>query len=147
MFMLKINKLAIPITAVAAFAMSSVYYSPIVLGNVLRSVDPVAGVAMTPSPVKGLGEIARTVAITYVLAHLITLLGSTGWRQRVSLALWIWFGFSALMWAGAIMWEGTPWQVAAIHSGDWLLKTLLISVLLGMLAPKEYSHGERQANG
>ena len=93
--MLKVNKLAIPIAAVAAFAMSSVYYSPLLMGSVLRTVDPVAGVAMTPSPAKGLGEIARTLAITYVLAHLITLLGSTGWRQTVSLALWIWFASPA----------------------------------------------------
>jgi catalase len=25
---------------------------------------------------------------------------------------------TTLMWVGAVMWEGTPWQVAVIHSGD-----------------------------
>jgi hypothetical protein len=49
----------------------------------------------------------------------------------VRLALWLWFGFSAMMWTGAIMWEKTPWQIAAIHSGDWLVKTVLIAVILG----------------
>jgi hypothetical protein len=37
-----------------------------------------------------------------------------------------------MMWVGAIMWERTPWQVAAIHSGDWLLKTILIGVIVGV---------------
>jgi hypothetical protein len=28
--------------------------------------------------------------------------------------------------------EKTPWQVVAIHSGDWLLKTILIAVIVGI---------------
>ena len=88
---------------------------------------------MTPSITRVLGEIVRTLVITYVLARLIALLGGGGdWKSAVRLALWLWFGFSAMMWVGAITWEKTPWQVAAIHSGDWLLKTILIAVIVGV---------------
>jgi CBS domain containing-hemolysin-like protein len=87
---------------------------------------------MTPSIGKILGEIVRTLVITFVVARLITLLGGTDWKSAVHLAIWLWFGFSAMMWIGAIMWEKTPWQIAAIHSGDWLLKTMLIAVILGV---------------
>ena len=77
-------------------------------------------------------EIARTLVITYVLARLIALLGNGNWKGAVGLGLWLWFGFSAMMWVGAIMWEKTPWQIAAIHSGDWLVKTVLIAAILGL---------------
>jgi len=30
------------------------------------------------------------------------------------------------------LWENNPWQVAAIHSGDRLLKALLLAVILGV---------------
>ena len=130
--MFRVNYWAIVVAAVAAFVMSSLYYSPLLLGGVWRSVDPVATAGMAPSIGKILGEIVRTLVITFVVARLITLLGSTDWKSAVHLAIWLWFGFSAMMWIGAIMWEKTPWQIAAIHSGDWLLKTMLIAVILGV---------------
>jgi len=86
---------------------------------------------MTPSMGRVLAEIVRTLVIAYVLARLISILGSNGWRSAVLLAIWLWFGFSAMMWVGAVMWENTPWPVAAIHAGDWLVKTLLIAFILG----------------
>jgi hypothetical protein len=130
--MLKINYWAVVVAALAAFVMSLLYYSPLLLGNVWGAVDPVATAGTTPSVGKVLGEIVRTLVITYVLARLMALLGANGWKGAVPLALWLWFGFSAMMWVGAIMWEKTPWQIAAIHSGDWLQKTLLIAVILGV---------------
>ena len=129
---LKINPVAVVVAALAAFVMSSLYYSPLVLGNVWRAVDPGSAAGTTPSIGKVLGEVVRTLVVTYVLARLIALLGGGDWTSAVRLALWLWLGFSAMMWVGAIMWEQTPWQIAAIHSGDWLLKTLLIAVILGV---------------
>ena len=134
--MLRINYWA-DVAALAAFVMSSLYYSPLLLGNVWRSVDPGPAAAATPSMGKVVAEMVRTLVITYVLARLIALLGDGNWKSAVSLALWLWFGFSAMMWVGAIMWEKTPWPIAAIHSGDWLLKTLLIAAIIGMWRGKK----------
>lgn len=130
--MRRINPLAVVVTAFAAFVFSSLYYSPLLLGNVWRAVDPTAAAGMKPSIGRVLGEIARTLIITYMLAHLLALLGSKYWKSGVWLALKLWFGFSFMMWIGAIMWENTPWPVAAIHTGDWLVKTVLITFLLGI---------------
>jgi len=49
---------------------------------------------------------------------------------------------------GAIMWEKTSWQIAAIHSGDWLLKTLLTAVILGVWPSRAPTRlrGSSQAN-
>jgi hypothetical protein len=137
----RINVLAVLVAAVCAFVMSSLYYSPLLLGNVWRAVDPVAS-SMTFSPWKGVAEIVRTLGITFVMARLLLLLGTNDVKSATQFALWIWFGFSALMWIGAIIWEGTPWQVAAIHSGDWLLKTLLIAVVLGLWSKRTATHGK-----
>jgi hypothetical protein len=130
--MRKINHWAVLVAAFAAFVMSSLYYSPLLLANVWRTVDPGPASSASPTIGKVVAEIARTLVITYVLARLIALLGNGNWKSAVGLAVWLWFGFSAMMWAGAIMWEKTPWQIAAIHSGDWLLKTLLIAAIIGL---------------
>lgn len=142
--MLKISYWAVVVGAFAAFVMSSLYYRPLLLGNVWRAVDPAAVIGTAPLIWKVIGEIVRTVIITYVLARLIVLLGGGGWKRAVGLAVLVWFGFSAMMWLGAIMWEGTPWQIAAIHSGDWLLKTILICFVLGLWSDRSVGRGNEQ---
>jgi hypothetical protein len=130
--MFKINYWAVLVAAFAAFVMSSLYYSPLLLGNVWPAVDPGPAAGASPSIGTAVAEFARTLVITCVLARVIALLGNGKWKSAVGLAVWLWFGFSATMWVGAIMWEKTPWQIAAIHSGDWLLKTLLITAIIGV---------------
>ena len=115
----------------AAFVMSSLYYSPPLLGNVWRAVDPI-GADATLSLWKVPVEILRTFGVTYVAARLLAMVGRDGVGNAVRLALLLWFGFSGLMWVGAVMWERSPWQVAAIHSGDWLVKIVLISAVLSV---------------
>jgi Protein of unknown function (DUF1761) len=127
--MVRMNYWSIVVAAFAAFVMSSLYYSPPLLGNVWRSVEPAAK-NITFSPWKLLIEIPRTLGVTFVMARLLTMLGAADVKSAVKLALWLWFGFSALMWVGAVTWEQNPWQVAVIHSGDWLLKIVLIAVIL-----------------
>ena len=56
--------------------------------------------------------------------------------DAVGQALWLWLGFSAMMWVGAILWERTPWQLAAIHAGDWLIKLLIIAAMVGAWLPR-----------
>jgi hypothetical protein len=128
--MLKMNYWAVVVAAIAAFLMSSLYYSPLLLGNLWRDVDSVARTGIRPSTGTAIVELARTLAITFVIAKLVAQLGASSWKSALRLALWLWFGFSAMMWIGAIMWEKTSWKIAAIHSGDWLLKTTLVAVIL-----------------
>jgi hypothetical protein len=130
--MVKTDYWAVVVAGLAAFVMSSLYYSPLLLGNLWRAVDPVATAGMTPSLLKAVGELFRTIIITLVIARLMALLGGRDWKGAVLLALWLWFGFSGMMWVGAIVWEKTPWQIAAIHSGDWLVKTVLIASILSV---------------
>ena len=85
---------------------------PPLFGNVWRAVDPVAK-AVTFSPWKLLVEIPRTLAVTFAMARLLTTLEANDAKSAAKLALWLWFGFSALMWVGAVTWEQNPWQVAA----------------------------------
>src|SRR5262249_18506121 len=94
--MVRTNYWAVVVAAFAAFVMSSLYYSPPLFGNVWRAVDPVAK-AVTFSPWKLLVEISRTLAVTFVMARLLTMLEAKDAKSAAKLALWLWFGFSALM--------------------------------------------------
>ncbi|BDD83875.1 hypothetical protein TPB0596_36380 [Tsukamurella pulmonis] len=48
-------------------------------------------------------------------------------------AVVLWVAFPLVLLTGSIIWERVPWQTAAIHAGDWLLKLVLIAIVLGLL--------------
>jgi hypothetical protein len=37
-----------------------------------------------------------------------------------------------VLWTGVMMWENTPWRLAALHAGDWLVKLLVVSVIVSV---------------
>jgi hypothetical protein len=43
------------------------------------------------------------------------------------LAVGLWARFPAVLLTGSVVHEKVPWKLAAIHSGDWLVKLLIIT--------------------
>jgi len=54
------------------------------------------------------------------------------WRGGLLLGLALWIGFPFVLWTGAMIHENTPWKLAAIHAGDWLVKLLVVAVLVSV---------------
>ena len=125
--------MAVVVTSVAAIATSSVWY--IVFGKArieLLGKEPGASVDTTkPQPARMAVEIVRTLVVTCVLAHFVVLLGITGWISAVKLGLWLWIGFPFMILVGSVLWDKVPWELAAIHAGDWLVKLLVMAIILG----------------
>jgi hypothetical protein len=48
--------------------------------------------------------------------------------EALILGFVLWFGFYAVQMAGAIIWDNMPWQLGAVHAGDWLMKMLFITL-------------------
>jgi hypothetical protein len=129
----RINYLAVVVAAVAAFVLSSAYYGLLGQAVIKLHADPAAAAAtLKPAPWKVIVELARTLIVAYVLAVLAARLGIADWRSAVQLAVMLWIAFSVVMWIGAIMWENVPVALAAIHTGDWLVKTVLVTVIVGL---------------
>ena len=129
-----INYLAVVVAAVAAFVVSTVWY--IVFGKEMMKLQGVKPDAMAdmekPQPWKILVEIVRSLVVAYVLARFVVLLGVVEWMGAVQLGVWAWIGFPITLLVGSVIWENTPWKLAAIHAGDWLVKILFIVAILGV---------------
>jgi len=50
--------------------------------------------------------------------------------EAVRLGLVLRLGFPFVLLIGSSIWEDVPWKLAAVRAGDWLLKTLLMTVML-----------------
>ncbi|CAM3295520.1 DUF1761 domain-containing protein [Tsukamurella hominis] len=122
----------IVVAAFAAFVLSSVYYvllSPVeqrALGE--RALD-----RGKPGPPKVAAELVRTVVVAAGFAWIAERSDLLGLPGALALALVLWIAFPVVLLTGSIIWERVPWQTAAIHAGDWLLKLVLIAVALGLL--------------
>jgi hypothetical protein len=130
----EINGWAVVVAAAAAFLASSVWY--IAFGKQrmkLLGHDPGARADMRRVPAwKKLAESVRGLVVAYVLARLVVLLGVADWRSAVQLGVWVWIGFPLMILVGSVLWDRRPWKLAAIHSGDWLLKLLIMAVILAL---------------
>jgi hypothetical protein len=130
--MLRMNYLAVVVAAVAAFVASFVWYA--IFGNAvmeLRGVDPAsAAEAGTPAWAM-LFVVVQSLIVAFMLAYFVARLGVADWSGAVRLGVLIWV-FPAMILLGSVVHEDVPLMLAAIHSGDWLVKLLLMSVILGV---------------
>jgi len=124
-----LNYLAIVAAALVAFVSSSVWY--VVFNG--QPADRSPGDAATkPKPWQIAVEMARSSVVATVLAWLATELAITTWGGSALLGLVMWIGFPVVLLLGSVIWEDVPWRLAATHAGDWLLKLLVISVIVGI---------------
>ncbi|MGH7701912.1 MAG: DUF1761 domain-containing protein [Gemmatimonadales bacterium] len=124
------NYRAIVVAALAAFVASSVWY--IAFGNLLAQMSPAfAGHLKEGASWRQPAVILQGLVLALVLARLVRAAGVTDWPGAARLAVWLWVGLVAVQWVGALMWEDTPWKIAAIHAGDWLVKLLIIAIIVG----------------
>ena len=124
--------IGIAVAAVAAFILSSIYYvvtTPIekrTLGD--RVID-----RGKPPAWKVVTELLRTAVVGAAFAWVAAQAGMLTLPGSLLLALVLWVAFPLVLLTGSIIWERVPWQTAAIHAGDWLLKLLLVALVLGLI--------------
>lgn len=132
--MVQVNYLAVLASAVAAFVVGGLWYSPVLFGKAymsLRGLDPNGANAMTLPLDEMVAEFARWLVIGFVLARFMTLLGIANLSAALTFGLWMWLAIYTAL-AGSVVHEGTPWRLYAIHVGDGLVKILLIAAILGL---------------
>ena len=124
--------LAIVVAAVAAFVVSSIYYS---LATPLerRALGDAAVDRGRPAPWKVVTELARTAVVAGGFAWIAQRGSDSGLADALLLAVVVWLAFPVTLLTGSVIWERVPPVTAAIHAGDWLLKLVLIAVALGLL--------------
>jgi hypothetical protein len=71
-------------------------------------------------------ELVRSATVATAVAVLAERTGSRRSRDGTRLALGLWAAFPAVLLTGSVVHERVPWQQAAIHGGDWLVKLLLV---------------------
>lgn len=133
----KINYLAVVIIGLIAFALSLLWYSPLLFGDIWmkhRNATPQSAPQWTMffAPL-------RELIVSYVMAMLITRLAISKWKDAVAMTFLLWVAFHAVGMAGAIIWDNMPLALGAVHAGDWLMKMLLMGIVLSLWHKNKFS--------
>jgi hypothetical protein len=121
------NYLGVVAAAAAAFVASGLWYSPLLLGNQYVRVRGADAGVMAPGEI--LVELVRTLVVAYVFARFVMLLGVRDWKRALRVGLWVWIGFPTMILLGSVAHENVPLPLAAIHAGDWLVKSLIMAIV------------------
>jgi hypothetical protein len=129
--------LPVVVATLTAFVFSAVWYTVfaktrmLLLGN-----DLSASADMMTVPVsQKLFELARSLIVVIVVAHLLEIAQVSGWLGSVRLGVWLCI-FPVMILLGAALWDKRPWMLVAIHGGDWIIKIILVAVILGVWRQK-----------
>ncbi|WP_163507502.1 DUF1761 domain-containing protein [Fodinicola acaciae] len=121
-----INYWAVLVAAAATLVTSSVYY--VAFSAVWLSLR---GSASRPSGTEIFLQCLQNLVIALALAYLLkwSRIDSTAGALRVGLV--VWGGFQAMAIAGSVLHEQYPVGLYLLHSGDALIMTLLMALILG----------------
>lgn len=113
---------------VVALVLSGIYY-----GVLAGRLAMASGTPPTEPTVWRIGaEGLRSLVTVSVVAVLAEATGTEGLTGGLVLGLLLWVGFPLTLWAGAMLHERTPWRLAAIHGGDWLMKLVVVALIVSM---------------
>jgi hypothetical protein len=136
--MTRTKVISIALAAVSAFAASSLWYSPVLFG---RQFVALSGVAASASPDgwKIAAEMLRNLLLASVICWLLTHQEANRLRAALSFAAILWLGFPFTVLSGSVLWQNLPPELALIHSGDWLMKVLLMTLIPWSIGRKEWT--------
>jgi len=130
--MITVNLSAVLVAAIVAFVVSTAWYITFNRERMkLLGTPPADRERPKMQPGKMLLEIIRNILLAYILAHFVILVGATDWQGAVEMGLWLWIAFPFLILAGSVLWDKVPVKLAALHAGDWLLKLVIVTAILG----------------
>jgi hypothetical protein len=118
----------IGVAAGAAVVASGAWYAA--FGRRLADLDE-AYADPSPAPWVLPVELARSATVATAVAALAARSGIERPADAVRLGLGLWGAFPVVLLTGSVVHEQVPWQQAAIHAGDWLVKLLLVSAITG----------------
>ncbi|MEX5718068.1 DUF1761 domain-containing protein [Geodermatophilus maliterrae] len=124
-----VSPLRVAAAAAGAFAASSAWYAAFG-ARLARLDDAYAGPGLSPAVVAPV-ELVRSGVVATAVSLLADRLPARGPRDALALGAGLWAAFPVVLLTGSVVHEKVPWQQAAIHGGDWLVKLLLVSAVVG----------------
>ncbi len=132
-----INYWAILAAVIANMAIGTLWYGP-VFGSYWMKLAGLTKEGMRTMALKPwqaiLGGAVTAFLLAYVLAHVANAFQASDVTGALTLAFWVWIGFTAVTLAEPFLWEGKPYQLFALNAARSLLTLVVMSLIIVLWA-------------
>lgn len=134
---MEVNLLGVLVAAIVSMVIGSMWYSPLLFGNIWMKLS---GVKFPKNKQKqqkmmltgyGLGLLSSLVT-AYVLGHFIVLMEADTAGAGAQIAFWAWLGFVLTTQFGAVIWEQRSYKLLLIGGSNMLINFLAMGVILAI---------------
>ena len=130
-----VNFLAVIISALVAFIIGGLWYSPILFGNAWMKSSGMIEKDIKKQKSKGMGKMyfigfLMALVTAYILSHFVQYVGVSTFYDALELACWIWLGFIAPISLGVVLWEGKSFKFYLINVAYNLVSLALMAEIL-----------------
>jgi hypothetical protein len=125
-----VNLVAVLVAAVAAFVFGSLWYSPLLFGNVWKKLAGVKKGKLNYMWLRFLVYLLATLVMAFVLAHFLAFAAAITVVEGLITAFWLWLGFIVPITLGGILWENKSVKLFALNNVYNLLSLGIIAAIL-----------------
>jgi len=130
-----INYLAVLGAAVASMILGSIWYSPMLFGNLWMKLSKMNSKDKKKAQQKGMGKLYFTSFITvlitsFVLANFVDFLQAGTIVEGMQVGFMVWFGFVATMLLNNVIWGKESIKAYFLNAGFHLVSLVLMSSIL-----------------
>ena len=131
-----INYIAIVVSAIVSMIIGSLWYSPLLFGNLWMKLQGFSKKDMGKAKQKGMGKLYLAAFIgslltAGVLGYLIDMVGKSV-SSGILIALLAWLGFIVTTLLGSVLWEGKPVSLYVLNILFHLVNLVVMGLILGM---------------
>jgi hypothetical protein len=123
---------SVVVSAVVVFVVSSIWYVVFAKRRAALLGETALAAGERPPVRNVVLELLRSALVAGVIAGLAAQLEIDNVGEALVLGLVLWVGFPFVLLSGSVLWDKVDWRLAATHAGDWLLKLLVISLIVGL---------------
>ena len=130
------NYLAILVSAVAAFLLGGLWYSPFVFGKLWIKLSEMTEKELREAKQKSMVKsylltFVSLLIMAFVLASFLDFSGEKTLTNGLLIGFWGWLGFIAMTHVGSLLWENKSPALYALNMEHWLAVMLLMGLILG----------------
>lgn len=127
-----VNMFAVLVAAVVSFLVGSLWYSPLLFGDVWMKL---AGIKKTKKKVpymwlRFLFYFVGILVMSFVLAQMLLFMAAGTVLEGLLTAFWLWLGFIAPITLGGILWERKPIMLFVLNNAYNLISLGILSTII-----------------
>lgn len=130
-----INFLAILVAGLSAFVLGSLWYSPLLFGDVwMKLAGTKKGKKDKYMWLRFLIYLIGMLVMSFVLAHFLIFAAAVTYIEGLITAFWLWLGFIAPITIGGVLWENKSIKLFALNNAYNLIALGLMATILIAMA-------------